>query len=139
MVGRIGNPADAAASIDGISVDDSGNVGVGVDQPQARLHVWDGVGGFLFGSRSAIGATAQVIIADGLGDVSKILRVEAFISNGTVAGYNAFTLTLGGTTVQSVNSGSDTYQFRLNSDGSVDVRRTAGSNAGTVVVRAMWL
>ena len=128
---------DASGAL-GLFVAHGGNVGAGTDAPQGRLHVWDGTGGFLFGSRSAIGATATVIIPNGTGDVTLMVRVEAIVSNGATAAYSAFGLTLGGVVTQNVTVGSDTYQFRLNSDGSLDVRRTAGSNAGKAVVRAMW-
>ena len=138
VVGRIGNPEDAGG-IPGIYVNEDGDVGIGTEAPQARLHTWDGTGGFLFGSRTAIGTTAQTIIPDGTGDVTRVVRIEAFASNGTATAYGAFTLTQGGTMSQNLLAGSDTYQVRLNADGSLDVRRTAGTNAGTLIVRAMWL
>lgn len=134
VVGRVGNTADALA----IFVTDGGDVGIGTTAPQGRLHVWDGAGGFLFGSRTAIGASAQMIIPNGVGDVTRLVRGEAVVSNGAAAVYSSFTLSIGGATTQNAAVGADTYQFRLNSDGSLDVRRTAGSNAGNAVIRAMW-
>jgi hypothetical protein len=129
---------DASGAV-GLFVADGGNVGVGVRAPQGRLHGHDGTGGFLHVSKTGIGTTAVVLIANGAGDVTAALRGEALVRNGTSSVYSAFTLTLGGTTTQNVTLGSDTYQFRLNADGSFDVRRTAGSNTGTAVVRAMWV
>ncbi len=129
--------ADASGVL-GLFVANGGNVGAGTNAPQGRLHVWDGAGGFLFTSRSGVGTTASVIIANGTGDVTQMVRVEAIVSNGAAVAYSTFGLTIGGVVTQNVTVGSDTYQFRLNGDGSLDVRRTAGSNAGKAVVRAMW-
>lgn len=134
VAGRVGNTADAQA----IFVTNAGDVGIGTIMPQGRLHVWDGVGGFLFGSRTGIAATAQIIIPNGTGDVTRLVRGEAVVSNGTAAAYSAFTLAIGGATTQNVTVTPDTYQFRLNGDGSLDVRRTVGSDAGSAVIRAMW-
>ena len=101
--------------------------------------MWTGNGGALICSRTAIGATAQTLIPSGAGTVSRSVRSEAIISSGTTATYSAATLTLGGSVTQNVTVGSDIYQVRLNSDGSLDIRRTSGSNTGNAIVRALWL
>ncbi len=139
VAGRVGNPSDAERGIEGITVNGVGDVGVGTEAPQGRLHVWTGNGGALICSRTAIGATAQTLIPSGAGTVSRSVRSEAIISSGTTATYSAATLTLGGSVTQNVTVGSDIYQVRLNSDGSLDIRRTSGSNTGNAIVRALWL
>lgn len=114
-------------------------LGIGVTSAQGRLHVHDGEGGFLFASKTAIGATAQVIVPNGAGDVTALVRIEAIVGNGSSTAFLAFSLDAGGVTTQNATLGGDTYQFRLNADGSVDIRRTAGSSAGKVTLRAMWV
>lgn len=114
-------------------------VGVGVTAPQGRLHVHDGDGGDLFVSKSAIATTAVTLIPNGTGDVTGMIHIDAIVGNGSARTWVTCTLELGGTTTQNVTLGSDTYQFRLNADGSLDVRRTAGSNAGKVTLRALWV
>jgi hypothetical protein len=139
VVGRIGNPDDAAGGVAGVHVDTQHNVGIGTETPQGRLHTWDGTGGFLVASRTAIGTTAQVIIPDDTGDVTKTVRIEALVTNGTATTYSNFTLAQGGSMAQNVIAGSETFQIRLSSNGSLDIRRTVGTNAGAALVRAMWL
>jgi hypothetical protein len=121
----------------GIFVDDGGNVGIGTTAPQGHLHLWDGIGGHLNLSRTAIGAAAQILLP--AGTVTALARLDAIVSNGSVRGYVGFSLVVGGTTSQNLVTGSDTWQFRLNANGSVDVRRTAGSGSATAYVRAMWM
>lgn len=118
-------------------VDAAGNVGLGTAAPQGRLHTWDGAGGSLVASRTNVGATAQVIIPNGAGDVAKLARVEAIASNGTASGSGAGVLGPG--SALAVTAGADVYELRVNADGSLDVRRTAGTNPGTVVVRVLWM
>ncbi len=115
-----------------------GRVGIGTGAPQGRLHVHDGSGGLLFATRSGINATAQTIVPNGAGDVTTLARVEALVSNGSAALYAAFTLDAAAP-VYTVAVGSDGYQFRRNADGSLDVRRTAGTNAGTAALRLLWM
>lgn len=111
--------------------------GVGVAAPQGRLHTFDGAGGFLIASRTSITGTAQALIATGAGSVTALARVEAIVSNGSSTVYDAFTLS--GVSTYTVTIGADSYQFRRNVDGWLDVRRTAGSNAGAVTARVLWV
>lgn len=130
--------ADDAGAL-GLFVADGGFVGVGMMSPQGALHLWDGVAGHLHATHTGIGVTARVLIAAGAGSVAELVRVEAIVSNGSARAFAVATLQHGGTTTQNATTGSDTWQFRLNANGSVDVRRTAGSGTATVIVRAMWL
>lgn len=113
-------------------------LGIGTQSPQGRLHVWDGTGGHLCAGRTAVGSTAQLLVAAGTGGVSQMARVEALVNNGSQTVFQAFTLDATLPTL-SVAVGSDSYQFRRNSDASLDVRRISGSNPATVVARLMWL
>ncbi len=112
--------------------------GAGFD-PQGVLHTFDGLGGRLITSKSAIGTTAQTLLADGAGDVTQLVHVDALVSTSSARTFATFTLDLAGTTTHAVALGSESFQFRLNAGGSLDVRRTAGTLAGAVVVQAMWL
>jgi len=107
--------------------------------PQGALHVHDGTGGWLQTSKTAITTTAQVIIPDAAGDVTALALVDALVSNGTLRTSMSFTLEQGAVSTQNITVGAETYQFRLNASGSLDVRRTAGTAAGKVVVRVLWL
>jgi hypothetical protein len=126
-----------AASATHLLVDAAGNVGLGTASPQGRLHTWDGVSGSLTVSKGSIGATAQTILPNGAGDVTKLARVEGIASNGTAHAAFSGTLAVGG--ALSASAGGDTYELRVNADGSMDVRRTAGSNPGTVMLRVLWM
>lgn len=128
-----------AAGLPALIVADGGAVGIGAQTPQGILHLWDGVGGNLFATITGINATAQPLIAAGAESIAQIVRVDALVSNGTARTFLGFTLTVGGITTQNLSTGGDTWQFRLNLDGSLDLRRTAGSGTGTALVRAMWL
>jgi hypothetical protein len=134
--------ADGQALAERMVISSGGLVGIwgpgAAFAPQGVLHVHDGVGGFLCATRTAIGAAAQVLLPNGAGDVALLARVEALVSNGSQAAFAAFTLDAAAPTY-SVAVGADAYQFRRNADGSLDVRRTAGSSAGTALVRALWM
>lgn len=126
-----------ALGVAGLFVADGGSVGIGTQTPEGLLHLWDGVAGHLFASFSAITSTAVDLLAAGA--VGQYVRLDVLVTNGTARAFLAFSLQTGGTTTQNLVTGSDTWQVRLNGNGSVDVRRTAGSGTATVVVRAMWV
>ena len=69
----------------------------------------------------------------------QFLRVDALITNGTVRTFLAFSLQPGGTLTQNLATGAETFQYRLNGDGSFDVRRTAGALTGESIVRILSL
>jgi len=121
----------------GLFVEDGGEVGIGHVSPMGALDVRDAIGGHIFSTRTAIDTTAQLLLE--VGAVTQYIRCDAIVSNGTTRGYLGFALQMGGTITQNVATSPDTYQIRLNVDGSVDVLRTAGSNLGTIVFRAMWI
>lgn len=103
------------------------------------LNVTPNGGKFLQTSLTGIDTNAQVFIPDGASDVTEYIRIDALTTNGTTRSFLAFALQVGGTLTQNVVTGSETFQYRLNGDGSVDVRRTAGALTGRSVIRAMWV
>lgn len=97
-------------------------------------------GRFLQLSLTGIDTTAQPFIqGSSIYEVSEFIRLDVIVSNGTTRAFLAFSLQVGGTTTQNIVTGSETWQVRLNGDGSVDIRRTAGALIGQAVIRAMWL
>lgn len=100
-----------------------------------------GVGGFLTVYRSGIGATPVNIIPDGPGDVTAMLTVRFVIKDsagGTVYGTNVTDLTPG--TQESMVIGiSDSFDIKVNSDGSVDVFRTTGTRTYDVNLVLQWI
>lgn len=96
-------------------------------------------GKFLQTSLVGIDTTAQVFIPDGANDVTIVGRFDVYMTNGTNSAFLAFNLIIGGTVTQSIVTGADTWQVRINGDGSADVRRTAGTGTGQAVIRAMWI
>jgi hypothetical protein len=105
----------------------------------ATFYQHTGTGGFLQTTLTGIDTTAQIFIPDVVGDVTQYVRLDALISNGTARAFLGFGLQHGGAVTQNLVAGSETFQFRLNADGSVDVRRTAGALNGTAIFRAMWI
>lgn len=117
----------------------SGNLGLGTTSPRGRLHVHDGTGGFLFTTKTAIDGTAQTIVPNGTGDVLYRLHVDYVIrlSSGAV-GSGIVEISNGGDT-GFYDIGGETYNLRVNADGSVDIRRTAGSTTATFAATLVWL
>lgn len=103
------------------------------------LNVTPNGGKFLQTSVTAIDANAQIFIPDGANDVTEYIRIDGLVTNGTTRAFLAFALQMGGTLTQNLVTGGDTWTIRLNGDGSVDIRRIAGTGTGQAVIRAMWI
>lgn len=118
---------------------ESGFIGFGVASPQGRIHAHDGTAGFLFVSKTAINGTAQTIIPNGTGDVTLHLRYDIGLTDsaGTTTGSSG-TLAGPSTSVTLSTSGGNTVDLRVNADGSVDIRRTAGSLTFTATLTLHW-
>lgn len=116
-----------------------GNVMIGNYVAQGPLHVFNATAGLLFATKTAIDGTAQVIIPNGTGDVTRALMANYIAHNGTTTATGTAVLVPGGTMTQAVVCGADTYTLRLNADGSIDVRRTGGTVAGTFAFWGFWM
>lgn len=107
-----------------LRLDDNGNMGVGGIVPQGLMHGYDSISGFIHWEYDGLDATARTIIPNGAGDVIygiSFLYVVRDSAGGIITGQSGT-----GTTVN-LSTGSGTIQVRINGDGSLDVRRTAGS------------
>lgn len=130
--------ADAGGLL-GLHISAGGSVGVGTTVPQGLLQLWDGMAGHLFASYTGVTATPQVIVAAGTYGVTEMARLDTMVSNGTGRAQLAFALQHGGVMTQNLVTGSDIWQFRLNGNGSIDLRRTTGTGTAVAVVRVMWM
>lgn len=120
-----------------MTVDADGDVGIGTTTPRGTFHVFDGVGYHMFVSKTNITTTAQTIIPDGTGDVTEYLHIDATYVSGGVA----FSLSAGvvpGITTNS-NVGTETFQLALSAGGALTVKRTAGTNAGSLSAHLRWV
>lgn len=89
----------------------------------------------------SVGAAAEVLIPNGAGDVANqaLLSYAVRESGG---GVSFGSTGLDHTTTPNVdiyNAGGETLNLRLNVNGSVDVRRTAGSSTFNVVITGVWV
>lgn len=88
---------------------------------------------------AAIDTTTRIILSDDIYDVKAVLRYTAIVLEST-GGVNTTTgqLVPGGT-VNVYSSGGQTCVLRVNIDGSVDIRRTAGTSTFDVHLTLNWI
>lgn len=117
----------------------NGNAMFGSGTPQGKIHGHDGVGGFLHVSKSAVAGTAVVLIPNGTGDVTAGLRWSGVVeaSDGGVQQPSGG-MDVGGD-IDIYSSGGNILNIRVNADGSVDVRRTAGALTYDVTLFLVWM
>jgi hypothetical protein len=111
--------------------------GVGELTLEGHLKETEGGGYKTFAVKTGIDGTAQTIVANGSGDVTQVLMAWGIVSDGTNRHSYDGTPLLPGTESSRV-VGTSTYALRVNADGSIDVRRTAGASAGKVALLLIW-
>lgn len=112
-------------------------VGLHVVSPAGTLHAHDGVGGMIFWTHTAVGATAAVIVPNGTGDVLYQCQVWGVIRAGTASGALEAVLAPGESRDCTLASG--TWRVRVTSAGQLEILRTAGSVTAQVALLALWL
>lgn len=124
-----------ANNTDALTIDTSQNVGIGTTSPQGRLHSYDGTGGALFVTKTAVAGTAVVIIANGTGDITAIGFCMYTCKDSGGAVTSGTTSLIPGTTDAAIGA---FVNLRCNADGSVDVRRTSGALTYNVALWIVW-
>jgi len=105
--------------------------------PQGQLHLHDGTGGMLFVTKTGIVGSAQTIIPNGTGDVTKGLRLSGVVSDGTTSLSVEFGILTGNN--QDAIVGTLTLRFAVAADGSFTVIRQSGTGSGIVGLKIVWL
>lgn len=133
---------DSTLNVDGATtlvgnVTLTGALALGVSA-QGQLHVHDGVGGFMFVTKSAVAGTKVVIIANGTGDVTSSVTCSYALKNSdttkiggviNVPVSGAVPVTVGGTT----------WTFSVLANGEFSVIRTAGADTATIAMQLVWI
>lgn len=115
-----------------------GRVGIGTSAPQGIHHVYDGTSGWLKVTKPGVDGTAQTIIPDGTGDVTKYACISAVGTDsvGGVAQRAQTFLQPGGTTT--VATAANTATVTVNANGSVTVQRTVGTGTMAITLDMFW-
>lgn len=103
------------------------------------LMIYGDFSGFAIVEVEDIDTTAQVIISDSDYDVRVVLRYTAAVRESTGGVNTATGQLVPGGTANIYSDGVDTCQLRLNIDGSLDVRRTAGAATFNVHLMLNWI
>ena len=114
-----------------------GNLRIGVvAAPQGPLHIHDGRGSSLFVTKTGVNGTAQTIIPDGAGDVTRMVYFQAIASDGTNTEKSIADIAPSNSTTLIVGSG--TLTFAVAANGKFTVQRTSGSATFDVTIQAIW-
>jgi hypothetical protein len=104
----------------------SGNLGIGTTSPQSRLHAVGAGGGFLFVTCNAVDGTLQTPVA--AGTITQTLALWGYDRNNTGGGM----VQASGAMLALTNTygfvNTDTVTVTLTAGGAITVQRTAGTN-----------
>lgn len=135
---RISADVGFAAS-EGINLMETGELGIGVTAPQGFVHAYDGVGGQMFVTKTGIAGVAVVLHTNTTGDVGKVARLDGVAYDSTGAAHGIFVTAANGVDQDAINDGTNIVKFRVNADGSCDVRRTGGTRTYSIACTLTWL
>lgn len=114
-------------------------MGLGTNNPQGKLHAYDGIGGKLVGGKSGINGSAQTIIPDGTGDVTARLLINYVVLVSDGNGTAQVTSLLNNTGADLYSLGGNTLRMTVNANGSVTIARTAGSLTYSIFYDIIWI
>jgi len=132
---------DATTGANRFIVDLNGLISIGPGHtPEGSLHGYTSINdvGWMWTSASGVNATPTVLKVNGTRDVVRIMSYETIAWDGGVSEFHTGNLTPA-TEVEIFNDATDIFKLRVNADGSVDVRRTAGASTLTVGLKIMWI
>lgn len=116
----------------------TGKVSINVTSPQGQFHIHDGVSGWLFVTKTSVGASAQTIIPNGTGDVTSLVRGTYILNDGSSATSGTVSLSQAGTTTLDISLGGSTWRVTLNANGALSVARTVGSSMASITFDLVW-
>lgn len=125
-----------AADTQKATMTNAGLWGFGVTVPQGKLHIHDGTSGKLFVTKTGVVGSAQTVIPDGTGDVTKTVTGFVIVDDGTSVVANTFTLTPGSN--QDIAVGTYTLRMAVSAGGALTVIRQAGTGTATVTLDIVW-
>lgn len=141
---------NASSLAERVRIDSDGNVGIGTASPTRKLTVSGsgndvlllsgGSGRSGFAEATNITGTAQVLIQNDAYDITQIVSGFIVIYDSTF-GVTSSTFSLNHTfpTSLTLSISTTNYALRLNADGSLDIRRTAGASTASVAINAVWI
>lgn len=117
----------------------AGELGVGTTAPKGFLHAFNGTGGCSLISKSGVVGTAVDLIPDGAGDVTKRAYFIGLASNGIPqnTGINT-TVAPGGSTVVTIDGGTNSLTLAVSAAGAMTAQRTAGTATWSVTLWIVW-
>lgn len=118
----------------------SGRLGIGVASPQGQLHGHDGTGGFGHFTKTGIVGSAQTIIPDGVGDVTKSGSIigSASTTDGAINTTLFNSILNGANTDITPDGGTNTLRFSVAANGAFTVVRQAGTKTWEISIWAVW-
>jgi hypothetical protein len=117
----------------------AGKVGVGINDPQGKLHGYDVISGFIHWEYDGLAGTTRTIIPNGTGDMlygNFFMYVVRDSSGITVQGSAGINNGASTTIATDVNNKID---FAIAADGSFTVVRSLGTRTYKVAVWVIWL
>lgn len=136
-------PAASSTPTERFRITNTGNLGLGTNNPYGKLHAVGSLGRWLMYEFDGLDGTTRVIVPDGAGDVLYGAQLWSITraSNGVVqignAGGTVFTPGVIGTLYS--DGGTNAAAFRVLANGQIEIQRTAGSLTYKVALMIQWI